>query len=93
MKKQKLKMTQEQIEAARQKKLSSSDFRGRVKKIIESLKIFNNNSKKEKLSKKDIRDLAFTFADRMDVSSVRIKEPSALESALDDTAPKNSIKY
>lgn len=67
MKKKNQKLTQEQIDSARQKKMSSSDFRKRLKNIIESLNLFNN-TKKQKLSSKDIRDMALYFCDRIDTN-------------------------
>lgn len=92
MKKKDTKLTQEQIDNARQKRLSSSDFRGRLKNTIEALKIFNS-TKKQKLTNKEVRELASYFCERIDLHSTRTKEPTPLESALDDTAPKKSLKY
>lgn len=92
MKKKDTKLTQEQINAARQKKLSSSDFRGHLKNIIESLKLFNS-TKKQKLSSKEIRDMASYFCERIDVHSTRVKESTQTETATDEVVPKNSIKY
>jgi len=92
MKKQKEKVTEDQIKNARRKKINSFDFRTRVKDFIESLKILNS-SKKDKLSKSDLRKIAFNACDTIDTSFVRTKEAPTTESSNEDATPKKSLKY
>jgi hypothetical protein len=92
MKKQKEKVTEDQVKNARRKKINSFDFRSRVKNFIESLKILNS-SKKDKLNNSDLRKIAFNACDTVDVSFARAKETSSTTSPNEDLVPKKSLKY
>jgi len=76
--------TPEQVNRSYQKRINSSDFKATSKRIIESLRIFNNTRSSNPLTKREIRDLAFSFAIQNHPLTQKTKEKTGVEAVLDN---------
>ena len=75
------------------KRMNSNGYRKIIKDSMEMLIMFNANTRKEKLPRKELKRTAHYFANYIDTSSFRTNKSTSESVAKENAVPTKSMKY